>query len=151
MAEIVANWPRKTRELHNHHMDSTVWNDFAFRDGDVIVSHVANILLYLSPKLGLAPRPKALVPFAHGLQLTITDFVAEIHDTHHPISGELYYEDQKKEAKARATACPSGWRKSTHTDCLLRDWASHHTEVPSCSMRHLRKGSPWPGGSILMI
>jgi aryl sulfotransferase len=38
MAEIVANWPRKTRELHNHHMDSTVWNDFAFRDDDVIVS-----------------------------------------------------------------------------------------------------------------
>jgi glutathione S-transferase len=74
------------------------------RDGDVIVSHVANILLYLGPKLGLAPRPRALVPFAHGLQLTITDFVAEIHDTHHPISGELYYEDQKKPAKARAAA-----------------------------------------------
>lgn len=35
-AEIA--WPRKTRELHNHHMDSTVWNDFAFRDDDVIVA-----------------------------------------------------------------------------------------------------------------
>ena len=32
------------------------------------------------------------------------DFVAEIHDTHHPISTELYYEDQKKEAKARTGA-----------------------------------------------
>lgn len=74
------------------------------RDGDVIVSQVANILLHLGPKLGLAPRPKALIPFAHGLQLTITDVVAEAHDTHHPISNELYYEDQKKEAKARATA-----------------------------------------------
>lgn len=31
-------WPRKTRELHNHHMDSTVWNDFEFREGDVIIS-----------------------------------------------------------------------------------------------------------------
>lgn len=31
-------WPRKTRELMNHHMDSTVWNDFAFRDDDVIVA-----------------------------------------------------------------------------------------------------------------
>jgi aryl sulfotransferase len=30
--------PRKTRELHNHHMDSTTWNDFAFRDDDVIVA-----------------------------------------------------------------------------------------------------------------
>jgi glutathione S-transferase len=42
--------------------------------------------------------------FANGLQLTITDFVAEAHDTHHPISVELYYEDQRNEAKARAAA-----------------------------------------------
>jgi aryl sulfotransferase len=41
MSEIVENWPRKTRELHNHHMNSTVWNDFAFRDDDVIVSTYA--------------------------------------------------------------------------------------------------------------
>ena len=34
-------WPRKTRELHNHHMNSTVWNDFAFRDDDVIVATYA--------------------------------------------------------------------------------------------------------------
>jgi aryl sulfotransferase len=38
MGEIVTDWPRKTRELQNHHMDSTAWNDFAFRDDDVIVS-----------------------------------------------------------------------------------------------------------------
>ena len=74
------------------------------RDGDLIVSQVANILLHLGPKLGLAPRPKALIPFAHGVQLTITDCVSEVHDTHHPISNGLYYEDQKTEAKARATA-----------------------------------------------
>ncbi len=24
-------WPRKTREFHNHHFDSTIWNDFRFR------------------------------------------------------------------------------------------------------------------------
>jgi glutathione S-transferase len=74
------------------------------RDGDVLVSHVANILFYLGPKLGLAPAGEAARLFAHGLELTITDFVAEIHDTHHPISTELYYEDQKEEAKARAAA-----------------------------------------------
>ena len=34
MNQIVADWPRKTRELHNHHMDSTQWNDFPFRDDD---------------------------------------------------------------------------------------------------------------------
>jgi glutathione S-transferase len=74
------------------------------RDGVVVVSHVANILHYLGPKLGLAPRDEAGRIFACGLQLTITDLVAEFHDTHHPISTDLYYEDQKKEAKARATA-----------------------------------------------
>ncbi|WP_340644856.1 sulfotransferase domain-containing protein [Phenylobacterium sp.] len=41
MPEIQAAWPRKTRELHNHHMNSTVWNDFAFRDDDVIVATYA--------------------------------------------------------------------------------------------------------------
>ena len=30
-------WPRKARELMNHHMDSTVWNDFVFRDDDVVI------------------------------------------------------------------------------------------------------------------
>lgn len=74
------------------------------RDGAVVVSHVANILHYLGPKLGLAPKDEAGRIFANGLQLTITDLVAEVHDTHHPISTDLYYEDQKSEAKARASA-----------------------------------------------
>ena len=34
-------WPRKTRELMNHRMDSTVWNDFDFRDNDVVVATYA--------------------------------------------------------------------------------------------------------------
>ncbi len=74
------------------------------RDGDVVVSHVANILLYLAPRLGLAPKGEVLRLYAHGLQLTVTDLVAEIHDTHHPISTGRYYEDQKSEAKARSSA-----------------------------------------------
>src|SRR6201996_7035354 len=74
------------------------------RDGAVIVSHVANILHYLGPRLGLAPKDEAGRFFANGLQLTITDLVAEVHDTHHPIATDLYYEDQKKEAKARSAA-----------------------------------------------
>ncbi len=74
------------------------------RDGGVVVSHAANILHYLGPKLGLAPKDEAGRIFANGLQLTITDLVAEVHDTHHPISTDLYYEDQKKEAKARTDA-----------------------------------------------
>src|SRR5689334_15858718 len=30
--------PQKKRELHNHHFDSTIWNDFKFRDDDIVVS-----------------------------------------------------------------------------------------------------------------
>jgi glutathione S-transferase len=74
------------------------------QDGDLVISHVANILFYLGPKLGLAPQQDGLRYRANGLQLTITDFVAEVHDTHHPISTSLYYEDQKTEAKARSAA-----------------------------------------------
>ena len=48
------------------------------------------------------PKSEPIRLWAHQLQLTIADWVAEAHDTHHPISGGLYYEDQKKEAKRRA-------------------------------------------------
>ncbi|MCL6708074.1 glutathione S-transferase [Pseudomonas sp. R2.Fl] len=74
------------------------------KDGDIIVSHVANILFYLGPKLGLAPKDEALRFFLNGLQLTVTDFVAEVHDTHHPIATSQYYEDQKEPAKERSAA-----------------------------------------------
>ena len=34
-------WPQKTRELHNHHFDSTIWNDFKFRDDDIVIATYA--------------------------------------------------------------------------------------------------------------
>ena len=34
-------WPRKSRELHNHHFDSTIWNDFDFRDDDIVIATYA--------------------------------------------------------------------------------------------------------------
>jgi aryl sulfotransferase len=35
------SWPVKTRELHNHHFDSTIWNDLQFRDDDIIIATYA--------------------------------------------------------------------------------------------------------------
>jgi len=35
------SWPQKTRELHNHHFDSTVWNDLRFRDDDIVIATYA--------------------------------------------------------------------------------------------------------------
>jgi glutathione S-transferase len=72
------------------------------RDGDIVIGQTANILLYLGGCLGLAPEDEAKRLWVHQIQLTIADLVAETHDTHHPLSGELYYEDQKPEALRRA-------------------------------------------------
>src|SRR5918997_59744 len=40
VAETIV-WPAKTRELHNHHFDSTIWNDLQFRDDDIVISTYA--------------------------------------------------------------------------------------------------------------
>ena len=69
--------------------------------GKLWIAQTANILLYLGAREGLAPKAEAGRLWAHQLQLTIADFVVEIHDTHHPIGSALYYEDQKTEAKRR--------------------------------------------------
>jgi len=34
-------WPKKTRELHSNHFLSTIWNDFTFRDDDIVISTYA--------------------------------------------------------------------------------------------------------------
>jgi len=68
--------------------------------GKIIVA-TANILLFLGPRLRLAPRDEAGRLWTHQLQLTISDLVAEIHDTHHPISGWLYFEEQRPAARRR--------------------------------------------------
>ncbi len=69
--------------------------------GKLVIAQTANILLYLGPRLNLAPRDEAGQLWAHQLQLTVTDLVVHIHDTHHPVSGWLYYEEQKPAAKRR--------------------------------------------------
>jgi glutathione S-transferase len=70
--------------------------------GRLLIGQTANILLFLGDRHGLAPRSESGRLWAHQLQLTIADFLLEIHDTHHPIAGSLYYEDQKAEARRRA-------------------------------------------------
>jgi glutathione S-transferase len=70
--------------------------------GKQLIGQTANILYFLGGRLGLAPRDAAGKLWTHQLQLTIGDFVDEIHDTHHPIANSLYYEQQKAVAKRRA-------------------------------------------------
>jgi glutathione S-transferase len=70
--------------------------------GDMIIGQTATILLYLGDKHGLASKAATGRLWTQQLQLTIADLVTEVHDTHHPISLDRYYEDQKKEALQRA-------------------------------------------------
>ncbi len=70
--------------------------------GRRLIGQTANILLFLGPRLGLVPRDSSGRLWTHQLQLTLADFVLEIHDTHHPIGAGLYYEEQKAEAKRRS-------------------------------------------------
>jgi glutathione S-transferase len=70
--------------------------------GRLLIGQTANILQFLGPRHALAPKALAGRLWTHQLQLTIIDFVVEIHDTHHPVAGGLYYEQQRKEARRRA-------------------------------------------------
>ena len=69
--------------------------------GKLVVGQTANILFYLGARHGLAPKTEAGKLWVHQLQLTVADFVLEIHDTHHPLGPSLYYEDQRVPAKKR--------------------------------------------------
>lgn len=72
--------------------------------GRIVVAQTSAILHWVGPKLRLVPKDEAGRFAVHQHQLTIMDFVAEIHDTHHPIATTLYYEDQKPEAKKCAAS-----------------------------------------------
>jgi glutathione S-transferase len=69
--------------------------------GKLVIGQTANVLLFLGAREGLAPKSEEGRLWTHQLQLTLADFVVEVHDTHHPVGIGLYYEDQKKEAKRR--------------------------------------------------
>jgi len=70
--------------------------------GKLVIAQTANILLFLAPRLGLVPKVEASRLWAHQLQLTVSDWLVEAHDAHHPIGGAFYYEDQKPESKRRS-------------------------------------------------
>ena len=66
--------------------------------GSQVIAQVANILFWLGERHGLAPDEDSTRTWLHEVQLTVTDFIAEVHQVHHPVGTGLYYEDQKPEA-----------------------------------------------------
>ncbi|EAU41783.1 putative glutathione S-transferase P subunit [Fulvimarina pelagi HTCC2506] len=71
-------------------------------DDGILVSQTALCCAHVAAQCGLAPEAEADRAFALSVAVTTADFAAEAHDTHHPISVSLYYEDQKPEAMRRA-------------------------------------------------
>ena len=93
--------PAMTRILDSERARRPPFAPPFLKAGKLVIAQTANILLYLGGRLGLAPRDEAGKLWTHQLQLTITDLVVEIHDTHHPVTSWLYYEEQRPAAKRR--------------------------------------------------
>jgi len=93
--------PAMVKILENQRLPRPPYAPPFLKAGNAVIAQTALILHYLGPRLGLAPRDEAGRLWAHQLQLTVTDLVVHIHDTHHPVSGWLYYEEQKPAAKRR--------------------------------------------------
>ena len=100
------NWPTKTRELHSHHFDSTIWNDFQFRDDDIVIATyaksgttwmqqiIAQLLFSGDPDLevaGMSPWMDLRVP---PKEVKLTDVEAQTHrrfvKTHLPVDALVY-------------------------------------------------------------
>jgi glutathione S-transferase len=92
---VVAYWAGK-------HEGHPVFAPPVLKQGELVLSQTAAICHFLGGRHALAPQDEAGQALALALQLTIADFVLEAHDTHHPISAWLYYEDQQAEARRRA-------------------------------------------------
>ncbi len=97
-----------TRFLDGSHEGALPFAPPFLKAGRRVIAQVANILQYLGPPLDLVPDSESLRLYAHQLQLTISDLVAEVHDCHHPIASSLYYADQRTEAFRRA----ANWREN---------------------------------------
>ena len=104
-------------------------------DGKRVIAQTAAILLYLAPRLGLVGKSEADQLWTHQIQLTIADLVVEAHDVHHPLGGNLYYEDQKREALRRA----ADFRKSRLPKFLqwFESVLQRNTRNPAGRMPHM--------------
>jgi glutathione S-transferase len=108
------------------------------RAANLVIAQTANILQFIGDHHRLAPDDQPGRLWANQLQLTVTDWVVEIHDTHHPLGPTLHYEDQLDEAARRARVFREarlpkflGYfervleQNPQADDCLVRDRVSH--------------------------
>jgi glutathione S-transferase len=72
--------------------------------GPLVIAQTVAITSFLGERHDLAPSSEAGRLGALSIALTIADLVAEVHDTHHPITVDERYETQKAAARERAAA-----------------------------------------------
>ncbi|KAI0205629.1 glutathione S-transferase protein-like protein [Astrocystis sublimbata] len=79
-----------------------------FKHGSLMISQTSNILMYLGPRLGLSGSKEGDAYRVNALALTALDGLSdEVHQTHHPIAHDLFWEDQKEESRR----CSKEWVK----------------------------------------
>ena len=100
------SWPRKQRELHNHHFDSTIWNEFRFRDDDIVIATyaksgttwmqqiVAQLLFNGDPELAVAEMSPWLDLRIPPKEVKLPQVEAQTHrrflKTHLPLDALVY-------------------------------------------------------------
>lgn len=97
-----AGVPAMMRLLEGRHLERPPFAPPFLKAGRLLIGQTAGILQFLGPRHALAPKDEGGRLWTHQLQLTIADFLVEIHDTHHPVSANLYFEQQRKEARRRS-------------------------------------------------
>lgn len=108
------------------------------KHGDLVISQTPNILMYLGPRLGLAANGGNDIFKINELALTALDGLSnEVHNCHHPIAIDLYYEEQKEECLRR-----------------VKDWVKHRLPKYLGYFERVLAGKasgegPWLYGGVL--
>lgn len=152
--------PAKTRELHSHHFDSTIWNDFEFRNDDIIigtyaksgttwVQQIVSQLLFdgqagletaeMSPWMDLRVPPKE-IKLAAVAEQTHRRFLK----THLPVDA-LVFSDKAKYVYIGRDGRDVAWSLYNHHASANAEWYAALNDTPG------RVGPPIgpPGDSIL--
>lgn len=99
-------WPKKTREMHSHHFDSTIWNDLKFRDDDIVIATyaksgtswtqqmVAQMMFNGDPELAVAEMSPWLDLRVPPKQVKLPEIEAQTHrrilKTHLPVDALVF-------------------------------------------------------------
>lgn len=104
--QLASRAPVKTREIHNHHVDSTIWNEFVFRDDDIVIATyaksgttwvqqiVGQLLFDGDPDLNIAELSPWLELRVPPREVTLRQVEAQTHrrflKTHLPVDALLF-------------------------------------------------------------